>query len=274
MYFKNKIFVSMVVLVFLMSLLVIGCAGKAEEQASEPANSSETKETIIVGTSGDFFPLNFKKDGELQGFEIDIWNEISKRTEYEVEYKTSKFVGLFGMLDVGKIDTICHQIAIKPEREEKYFFTEPYVYATYNLVTKKDSELSKLEDFKGKKVGVVMGGMGEKMLKEASEKNGLDLQVQGYEGPSGMNTDLEMGRIDARLAPAVQMRTAIKEKNLDFKVTDAVIFYETAAFPFLKNDESKEKVAKASEALKSMKEDGTLSELSNKWFGVDATVKK
>jgi putative amino-acid transport system substrate-binding protein len=265
---KNKI-ILLLIFVLTVSIFTVGCGKKEISEA--PSKSEKTKETIVVGASGEFFPLNFKKDDKLQGFEIQVWDEIGKRTGYNIEYKIAKFAGLFGMLDAGQIDTICHQIAINPEREEKYSFTESYLNANYQLVVKKDSDLSKLEDFKGKKIGVVAGGLGEKKLKEVNEKNNLDIDIQGYEGTAAMDADLEMGRLDARLGPAIQTSATIKEQDLDFIVTDVVIFSETAAFPFRKNDDNKEIIENINEAIKAMKEDGTLSELSMKWFDIDAT---
>ncbi|WP_352419311.1 transporter substrate-binding domain-containing protein [Proteiniborus sp.] len=264
MYKNKKKLICFLVLVLTISVFAVGCGEK-----TEPADSS--KGTIVVGASGEFYPLNFMKNDELQGFEIDVWNEIASRTGYKVEYKTAKFAGLFGMLDAGQIDTICHQIAINAEREEKYSFTESYLNANYQLVTKKDSGLNKLEDFKGKKIGVVAGGLGDKMLQKVNEENNLNINIQGYEGTAAMDADLEMGRLDARLGPAIQTRATIKEQNLDFIVTDVVIFTETAAFPFKKGEESEAIINDVNEALESMKEDGTLSKLSMKWFEVDAT---
>ncbi len=263
--FKNKVkFISLLVLILTMIIVAVGCGEKKEAVDSN-------KGTIVVGTSGEFYPLNFMKNDELQGFEIDVWNEIASRTGYDIEYKTAKFAGLFGMLDAGQIDTICHQIAKNPEREESYLFTESYLNANYQLVTKNDSGLNKLEDFEGKKIGVVAGGLGDKMLQKVNEENNLNIDIQGYEGTAAMDMDLEMGRLDARLGPAIQTRATIKEQDLDFTVTDVVIFTEAAAFPFKKDEKSEGIIKDVNETLEAMKEDGTLSELSIKWFDVDAT---
>lgn len=259
-------------LIALMGFMVMGCGNDAEEAVAPDANGEvEEKGTIVVGASGEFFPLNFMEDGELKGFEVDVWNEIAARTGYTVEFKTAKFAGLFGMLDAGQIDTICHQIAINPERQEKYSFTESYVNSNYQLVVKKDSELNTLEDFTGTNIGVVAGGQGDIMLQKVNTDNNLDIQIQGYEGTAAMDMDVVMGRIDARLGPAIQTNAAIKQNDLDLKVTDVVIFSETAAFPFAKGEKSDAKIKDVNVAIEEMKADGSLSELSLKWFEVDAT---
>lgn len=289
--FKNKRLLLLLVLVLALGIVSAGCQGSTdpaddsnepvEDVSNEPAEEEEEEndepeieakdETILVGVSGEFYPLNFTEDGEIKGFEIDVWDEIASRTGYQVEYKAAKFAGLFGMLNSEQIDTICHQIAINSEREETYLFTDSYLNANYQLVTKKDSGLTELEDFRDKKIGVVAGGLGDKMLQEVNEENDLNIDIQGYEGTAAMDMDLDMGRIDARLGPAIQTRATIKEQDLDFLVTDVVIFTETAAFPFRKDERSQGLIEDVNEALQAMKEDGTLSELSIEWFEVDAT---
>lgn len=259
---KRKII--LLAIMITMIVMSVGCGEKTE-------NSTPDKGTIVVGTSGEFYPLNFTKNDKLQGFEIDVWDEIGNRTDYNIEYKTAKFAGLFGMLDAGQIDTICHQVAVNDERKENYSFTDVYLNSNYQLVTIKDSGLNELSDFKDKKIGVVAGGLGDKMLQKVNEENNLNIDIQGYEGTSAMDMDLEMGRIDARLGPAIQTRATIKEQDLNFLVTDVVIFTETAAFPFRKEEKSESLIKDVNEALDSMREDGTLSELSLKWFDVDAT---
>lgn len=48
-----------------------------------------------------------------------------------------------------------------------------YLYSTYNLVTRADSTLETLDDFKNTKIGVVMAGDGELNLKKLNEEHNL-----------------------------------------------------------------------------------------------------
>lgn len=218
--------------------------------------------------------LSYRAIDNQQGYsECEFIAELAARLGHEDElpWQTAKFAGLFGMLDAGQIDTICHQIAINPEREKQYSFTEPYVNSNYQLVVKKDSELNTLEDFAGKNIGVVAGGQGDIMLQKVNTEKNLNIQIKGYDGTAAMDMDVDMGRLDARLGPAIQTRAAIKQKNLDLRVTDVVIFSETAAFPFKKDEKSEAIIKDVNAAIADMKADGSLSELSVKWFEVDAT---
>jgi len=234
-------------------------------------DGSGDSKALKIGVSGEYYPFCFSENDELQGFEIDMWNEIAKRLGYTVEYSTSDFAGLLGMLDSGKIDSVGYGVAVNAERQEKYLFSDPYLYSDFCVVTQKDSELDSLEDFIGKKIGVVMGGEGERKLKEVCEAEGLDINITGYEGTAAMDEDVQLGRIEARLGPKIQTLANIKKNDLNMEVTDIVIFTETEAYPFPKSEKYEELLPQVNEILAAMREDGTLAGFSEKWFGIDAT---
>lgn len=264
--------------------MLAGCANKnttpedtketQKNAQTEDTKVSEVKGTIKVGVAGDFYPFCFTENDETKGFEIDVLTEIGKRAGYEVEFIVSDFTGIFGMLDSGKIDTVGHSVAITDERSQKYLFSDSYVYSNYNIITKKDSQLKSIEDFVGKKVGVVMGGQGEVKLNELCQKENLDIEVVGYEGTAAMDEDVLMGRLDGRLGPQIQTLATIKKNNLELVVTDATVFFETAGYPLPKDGNHDEMQKDINAALAEMKSDGTLSELSMKWFEIDATKGK
>ncbi len=255
--------------------LVTGCASEKKEEVSKEKESKEKEskeeKVMTVGIAGDFYPFCFTENDESKGFEIDVLNEIGKRAGYEVKYVVADFTGLFGMLDSGKIDTVGHSVAITDERQEKYLISDPYVYSKYNIITKKDAKLNVIKDFEGKKVGVVMGGQGDIKLNELCKNENIAIDIKGYEGTAAMDEDVLMGRIDGRLGPVIQTSANIKKNDLDLKVTDATVFSEIAGYPMPKDEKHEKMLDDVNEALKAMRDDGTLKELSMKWFELDVT---
>lgn len=250
------------------ALLMTGCGS----QSSQTDTKQQSAKVIKVGTSGEYYPWCFKKDDKLQGFEIDVWNEIAKRAGYGVEFKVSKFSGLFGMLDAGQIDTVAHQISTTEERRKKYEFSETYAYSAYQFVVKKDSQLNNLEDFKGKKVGVVLGGNGEKTLRDLDKNK--EITIVPYDG-TPMEKDVEMGRLDAAWLGAIKAQTTIEQGNLNLKLATAKTgVFEINQYPFTKDEKNKQLINDINKAIKSMHEDGTFSKISMKWFKTDTTKKQ
>ena len=58
---------------------------------------------------------------------------------------------IFKPLNTGRIDEVISDVSISSEREEKYDFTDPYLYIYRYVVTMADSDISTVEDLNGKK---------------------------------------------------------------------------------------------------------------------------
>ena len=119
------------------------------------------------------------------------------------------------MLESGKVNTIANQITVTPEREEKYYFSEPYVYSGAQIIVKKGNDTIKsFDDLKGKKVGVDLGSNYEKIVKDKDENT--EIKILTYQNTDAAFNELLLGRIDAVVIDRVSAIAAIKEKDLNF----------------------------------------------------------
>jgi putative S-methylcysteine transport system substrate-binding protein len=253
-------------LVLALAMVVTAC--------SKPAVVEEDNRPVItIGTSGKYNPYTFTDlNGNLMGFEIDVWNEIGKRTGYKVEFSAAEFSGLFGMLDTDKIDTIANQITITDQRKEKYIFATPYVYSGAQLIVQKGNDsITTLEDLKGKKVGVSLGSNYEKMLREYDVNNQINIIT--YEDFLGSLQDVALGRIDAVVNDKLAAKSNVAKSGLDIQLGGEPVKPLENAFPFVDKEENKELIEKVNGAIEAMRADGTLTEISNKWFEIDITKK-
>ncbi|NMS89871.1 transporter substrate-binding domain-containing protein [Clostridioides difficile] len=267
---KNKKVFSLLLTLVLGTIVLVGCSSKDDEATAQDA-SKKGKGTLNVGVSVEYAPWCYKENDENKGFEIDVWKEISKRTGYKIEFKTAKFSGLMGMLDAGKVDTVAHQMSTTPERVEKYDFSDTYAYSKYKFIVPENSTISKIEDIKGKKVGCVLGGNGEKTIRDLNEKHNLGLDIVTYDGVP-MEKDVENGRIDVAWLSEVKAKTTIEQGELKLKVADIDTgVYEVNQYPFRKEEKSKAIIEDVNKAIKAMHEDGTFTKLSEAWFGLDTT---
>ncbi|EKB55769.1 substrate-binding periplasmic protein [Falseniella ignava] len=233
---------------------------------------AEEQKVVTLGALGNHPPFNFTdEEGKLVGYEVDVWEEIAKRNNFKLEYQTATFDGLFQMLDQGKIDTILSQISITPDREEKYDFTETYMYSPGGWFIREDAEeVKSFEDLHGKKVAIVPGGADEKMY----EKNDPDKKIEVVpfkDNQVGIQAVAE-GKIDATGTSIPGGAYLLKENpDLKLKISGYNGITEHNAFPMNK-DRDDDLVEVVSNTLKEMKEDGTLKKLAEKWFGIDVTV--
>lgn len=231
---------------------------------------AQAAETLRVGMSGGYFPFTFTKGGELQGFEVDVLNAVGKETGLNVEFVTMSFSGLIGALEAGRIDTVANQITITPEREKKFAFTQPYVIDGAQVVVKKgnEEEIKGPEDLKGKTVAVNLGSNFEELLKNLPYAS--EINIKTYD--TGIEQDVALGRADAFVMDRVSSAQVIKESRLPLALAGKPFSKIENAMPFRKDEEGLKLRDEVDAALTKLRENGTLTEISQKWFGTDITT--
>lgn len=255
--------------------LIAGCssAGSGEERpGNQGALDEERQEHVIrVGTSGKTIPSTFYDEkNELAGYDIDVINEIAERSGYEVEYTVADFSGLFGLIESNRIDTIANQAEVTEEREQKFDFTEPYVYSAWQLVVREDDDsIQSLNDLDGKTIAQGLGTAKERYLEEFQAEHGQDFTLESYEDSDGIFLDIVNGRIDASLVDYQSGLFKIEKSGLDLKYAGEPFAPTVFAFPFKEENDDLRQLF--DEKLAEMKADGKLKELSEKWFELDIT---
>ncbi len=223
---------------------------------------------VKVGMSGRYFPFTFVKQDVLQGFEVDMWDEIGRRNDYNVEYVTANFSGLFGLLETGRIDTISNQITMTEAREAKYLFADPYVVDGAQVTVRKgNKEINGTDDLSGKTVAVNLGSNFEQLLRGLP--NADEINIKTYD--TGIEHDVALGRADAFIMDRLSALQLIKESGLPLQLAGDPFETMQAGWPFVDNARGVELQSEVNNAMKAMREDGTLTEISIKWFGEDVT---
>ncbi|OKL44754.1 amino acid ABC transporter substrate-binding protein [Pseudovibrio exalbescens] len=228
-------------------------------------------ETIRVGMSGGYFPFTFVQQDKLQGFEVDVMNAVGEVTGDDIEFVTMSFSGLVGALEAGRIDTIANQITITPEREAKFTFTQPYVYDGAQVVVKdgNQDEVTGVEALKGRSVAVNLGSNFEQLLRELPYAD--EINIKTYE--SNLAQETALGRVDAFVMDRVSAAQLIKETPLPLALAGEPFSEIRNALPFRSDKESKALAEKVDAAITTLKENGKLAEISQKWFEADITKK-
>ena len=241
------------------SVVAVGLSGAATAQDSD---------TLRVGMSGGYFPFTFVRQDELQGFEVDVMNAIGEEAGLEISFETMSFSGLIGALDAGRIDTIANQITITPEREARFVFTQPYVIDGAQVVTREgNEEIEGVEDLRGKTVAVNLGSNFEQLLRDLPYADEIDIRT--YE--SNIEQDTALGRVDAFVMDRVSAAQVIQESPLPLELAGQPFSEIRNAFPFRDTEDGRAMRNRVNDALTALQEDGTLADISRKWFDSDIT---
>ncbi|TIX79915.1 MAG: transporter substrate-binding domain-containing protein, partial [Mesorhizobium sp.] len=107
--------------------------------------AQDAPKAITIASEGAYAPWNFTTaDGKLDGFEIELANDLCARMKVECTIIAQDWEGLIPSLKVGKFDVIMAGMFITPKRLETIDFTQPYAVDPGGFAVAKDSELGKL----------------------------------------------------------------------------------------------------------------------------------
>ena len=230
-----------------LSIFCVGCSNNSSE-------STLDKDTLIVGIDDAFAPLGFKDEsGEITGFDIDLAKELAKRLNKKIIFQPIDWTMKESELRSGNIDLIWNGYTITDERKNKVDFSVPYL--------------------KNK-----VGAQSESSAVAAMEKEeDLYSSFNGggaitFEDNNQALMDLEAGRLDAVVADEILVRYYLSLKGEDkFKILGDNFGEEEYGVGIRKGDMGM--VDAFNKAYKEMQEDGTLKEISEKWFNKDITIK-
>ena len=242
---------------------------QAEETTAEEANTTDGG-TLIVGFDQDFPPMGFGgDDGEYTGFDLELAQEVAKRLGLEYKAQPIAWDSKDMELESGNIDCIWNGFTMTG-REDDYTWTEPYMANQQVFVVANDSDINSQADLAGKIVEVQADSSAEAALKEAPELTATFKELLTTADYNTAFMDLEQGAVDAIAMDVIVAGYQIQQRNADFKILDDSLSEEEYGVGFKKgNTELRDKVQST---LEEMAEDGTLQEVSEKWFSKDVTT--
>ena len=269
----KKTAISTIILLFIFVLL----AACGSEETAGTATADETgaksggvlermeeSKEMNVAFEGTYPPFNFiDENDEFQGFDVDISNEIAERLGVKANFIATKWDGLIGGLKADKFDIIISQMTVTEERKKSVDFTDPYVISGSVLITREETnDITKLEDIKGKNVGV---GGGTTFEDVANSVEGAEVKL--YKAVGDYIQDLTNKRLDVIINDQLLISYNIKEMNLPIKISSDILNKDEIGMAVNKGNE--DFIEQVNAALSEMKEDGTYAEIYKKWFGTE-----
>ena len=248
-----------------------GAVSESEGDDTETRQAERTDETseggtFTVGFDQDFPPMGFVgEDGEYTGFDLELAQETAKRLGLTYVAQPIAWDAKNMELESGNIDCIWNGFTMTG-REDEYTWSEPYMENSQVVVVMEDSGIETLEDLAGKIVEVQADSSAEAALKEMPDLTSTFRTLQTTPDYNTAFMDLEMGIAMDVIVAGYQMQ----EREGSFKILEESLASEEYAIGFKKgNTELCEKVQ---QTLEEMAADGTMAEISEKWFGEDITT--
>jgi L-cystine transport system substrate-binding protein len=231
-------------------------------------NKVKERGTLLVGLEGTYPPFSFQdENGKLTGFEVEFAQELAQHLGVKASLKPTKWDGMLASLDSKRIDVVINQVTISDERKKKYDFSTPYTISGVQALTLKKNagSINKPEDLSGKKVGVGLGSNYEQWLRD--NVKGVDIRT--YDDDPTKYQDLRSGRLDAILVDRLAALDLVKKTGDTMAVGGPAFSRLESGVALRKGNDDLLKAIDA--AIADMQKDGSLSKLSEKWFGADVT---
>ncbi|WP_275670720.1 amino acid ABC transporter substrate-binding protein [Neobacillus notoginsengisoli] len=266
----SLLFALMLSLVF----VVAACGSNDGDNAKNNKNNEETKSgndvlakvkkegKLVVGTEGTYPPFTFHDDkGKLTGFDVEVAEEVAKRLGVKAQFLETQWDAIFGGLDAKRFDMIANQVGIKPEREEKYLFSIPYITSTAVLIAHNDNDKVKsFDDMKGLKSAQSMTSN----YADIAREHGAEIvSVEGF------NQAIELinsKRADVTVNDNLSFLD-FKKKRPDAKVKIVATSGNASKSGLMFRKDSESLVKEVDKALEEIIKDGTYDKISEKWFG-------
>ncbi|OFT19069.1 amino acid ABC transporter substrate-binding protein [Lactobacillus sp. HMSC17G08] len=259
-------------LVALVTFTLTACTSASSDTSKNSDVTAEliNKNELTIGLEGTYAPFSYRKDGKLEGFEVELGKALAKKIGVKAKFVPTQWDSLIAGLGSQKFDLVLNDISETPARKKVYNFTTPHMYSRYALITRSDNTTIKsLADIKGKTF---------------------------VEGTGTPNAALAK-KYGAKITPSGDFTVSlslVKEKRADGTINASAAWYafaknnstaglksQTLKDSVVKPDEVAGMVSKKSPKLQAalskgiqeLRKDGTLKKLSQKYFGTDLTTK-
>ena len=276
---KRRTFISMMSVMAAAGVLTLsGCSNSSSSTAVSTSASSaagsaadqlaaiQASGKLIVALEGAWQPWSYHDESDtLVGYDVEVSRAIAEKLGVEPEYVESDWDSLFAGMDAGRYDLVCNGVEVTDERALTYDFTTPYGYIHTALAVKKDNDtITSFEDLKGKTTANSLAST----YMELAESYGAT--VQGIDTLEETIQLLTAGRIDATLNADVSFYDYLNvHPDADFKIVAQTEEASHVAIPLRKGEETASLREAIDKAIEELRAEGTLTELSEKYFGQD-----
>lgn len=250
-------------------LTVVMAAGMAACGSSDNSSKDSGEKVLKVGMEGTYAPYTYHDDdGNLVGYEVDVANAIGEKIGYQVEFVETEWDSMFEALDAGNFDVVMNQVTITDERKESYDFSTPYIYTKPVLIVAADNtDINSFEDIAGKKAAEGLTSNFNQIAKDygaeivGQDEFALAMEcVLSGEADCAINDELTYSYWQTVKGDTTSTKVVAESDD----VTCSGVVMKQG------NDEL---LGLINSAIDELLEDGTIAEISEKYFSTDISKK-
>jgi polar amino acid transport system substrate-binding protein len=247
-----------VLLLALASLVVAGCGG-GDDETTAGGGGGGGGEPLTVGSDIPYPPFEMGKAPNYEGYDVELMEAVAEKIGRKAEFQDTSFDTIFRDLAQGRFEAVASATTITDEREETVDFTNPYYFSEQAILVKEGGEkIEDAEGLSGLTIGVQQGTTGEEFVEEQTDAG----ESRAYpQGPDAVNA-LKSGVLDAVVIDIPVAENAVEAGGVE--VSAAIPTEEAYGFVVPQGEE--ELLDEMNKALEELKDDGTFTQIYEKWF--------
>ncbi|WP_352259273.1 amino acid ABC transporter substrate-binding protein [Psychrobacter sp. TB55-MNA-CIBAN-0194] len=228
--------------------------------------------TINVGTEGTYPPFTYHDEsGKLTGYDVEVTRAVADKLGVDVEFKETQWDAMLAGLDSGRFDMVANQVSLTtPERLAKYDKASPYSWSgAVVLAPTNETRYTSWDNLKGLRTAQSLssnyGELAERYEAEIVPVDGMAQAIQL----------VKQDRADFTMNDNLAVLDYLKkfpDADLEIKLTAPASEMRGSGLVLIKGDDAV--VAKLNDAMAELTADGTLTKLSEEFFGADISQQK
>ncbi|WP_125568620.1 transporter substrate-binding domain-containing protein [Companilactobacillus insicii] len=256
----------------MLVLLVAGCSQNGNNASDDSLKKVKDKKEVVIATSGTLFPSSYyNDDNKLTGYDIEIVKEVAKRMGVKAKFKEYNVDGQIASLEKGEADVAANDFGITKAKEKKFMLSSPIKHSFDSLIVRKSdsSGIHSLKDLKGKKAA----GEPNTGYMKIAKQYGAQLVTYDNATNDQYLTDVAKGRTDVIINDYYLQKMSVAAlPKIPVEILKDVYFNANTSGILMKK-QSKTLKVEIDKQLKAMKDDGTLTKISKKFFTDDVSSK-
>ena len=282
-----------------MVLSLFGCSGSAETEEPSATDDTPTAEGssgektalqekwsslegthLTVGTS--CVQTGWSQDdgsGNPEGMDIDVMQYICDYYGWDLEWYVAEYAALWGCVQNGLIDTIANLTTVNPERLDQYWFTNTYAWESYSIVSRAEDapEDGDMNYWEGRTICGEAGSnatMTFETIRDQLAAEGVEVNELVLDSASILIPSVIQNQADGAFMCTSTCAYIVEQQGYTDQTHIQNVEWQNMpiVYGFTRTEENKDIILAINDLLDEMHEDGTLAELSNKWFGMDVTA--
>lgn len=265
---KRKLLALLLAMSMMVALVLTGCSSSSDD-AEAAADDPLADGVLTIGVDDTYLPMEFRDDNnELVGFDVDFANALAEQLGVTVEWMPVAWDGIFNGLNAKQYDVIISSTSITPDRQESFTMTDPYVANGIVLVSRTDAQpVTEFSQLEGKTLGAQIETTADIAAEALKVQDGVDVNIQKFDAMLDAFAALQGQQIDNIITDIGVAEYYVGQNPDTFVVSSEVLTNEPIGITCRKDDTAL--ADQLNTAIAALQEDGTMTEISNVWFGKD-----